>query len=334
MKLVTFVPRTGDAASRIGALVDDVTVVDLQRACELQHGGPRPHFQDMLALLDGGTAAMDESRALVERARMDLEAARVPLATVRLLAPVPRPRSIRDCMAFEQHVTQATRTVVSWAFPPLAWLDAAVERVVGRPLIGPPRVWYERPVYYKSNPFSVVGPEAEVRRPRGSRKLDYELEFGVYIGRAGRDITEGDARLHVAGFTVFNDFSARDIQMREMRGRLGPAKGKDFDTGNAMGPWLVTPDEVGDPYALSMVARVNGEERSRGSSATMHHRFERLIAYVSQDETLHPGEFLGSGTVGGGCGLETDRYLADGDVVELEVERLGVLRNRVAPSAA
>jgi 2-keto-4-pentenoate hydratase/2-oxohepta-3-ene-1,7-dioic acid hydratase in catechol pathway len=123
--------------------------------------------------------------------------------------------------------------------------------------------------------------------------------------------------------------SARDAQATEMEGQLGPAKGKDFDTGNVLGPWLVTADEIGDPYDLTMVARVNGEEWSRGHSGTMHHRFEDIIAFVSRSETLHPGEILGSGTVGGGCGLELGRFLDPGDVVELEVERIGVLRNRI-----
>ena len=167
--------------------------------------------------------------------------------------------------------------------------------------------------------FSVVGPGADVRIPRSSRKFDYELELGIFIGRKGRDIPRERAHEHIAGFTIFNDFSARDVQMREITGRLGPAKGKDFDTGNAMGPYLVTPDEVPDPYALTMTARVNGEERSRGTTAAMHYRWDEVIAYVSRDETLHPGEFIGSGTVGGGCGLEHERYLAAGDVVELEV---------------
>ena len=117
--------------------------------------------------------------------------------------------------------------------------------------------------------------------------------------------------------------------MKEMAGRLGPAKGKDFDTGNVLGPWIVTADELGDPYRLTMVARVNGEEWSRGSSGSMHHRFEDCVAFVSQNETLHAGEVLGSGTVGTGCGLELGRFLSPGDVVELEVERIGVLRNTV-----
>ena len=117
--------------------------------------------------------------------------------------------------------------------------------------------------------------------------------------------------------------------MMEMQGRLGPSKGKDFATGNAIGPWIVTRDEIPDPYSLSMVARVNGEAWSLGSSAGMLHSFEDIVAFVSRDETLHPGEFFGSGTTDGGCGVEQDRYLSDGDVVELEVERIGVLRNRV-----
>jgi len=165
--------------------------------------------------------------------------------------------------------------------------------------------------------------------PKYTNRLDYELEFGVFIGRIGRDISREQARRHIAGYTIFNDFSARDIQLREMQGRLGLAKGKDFDTGNAMGPYLVTADEVPDPYNLTMVARVNGEEWSGGSSSDMHFKFDDIINYVSQDETLHPGEFIGSGTVGNGSGLELDRWLKPGDVIELEVERLGVLRNRV-----
>ncbi len=133
----------------------------------------------------------------------------------------------------------------------------------------------------------------------------------------------------IFGYTIFNDFSARDAQEIEMTCPFGPAKGKDFDRGSAMGPWIVTRDEVPDPAALTMIARVNGEEWSRGNSRTMVHGVEAMIAHVSRDETLHPGEIFGSGTVGGGCGLELDRWLSPGDVVELEVEGIGVLRNRV-----
>jgi 2-keto-4-pentenoate hydratase/2-oxohepta-3-ene-1,7-dioic acid hydratase in catechol pathway len=164
--------------------------------------------------------------------------------------------------------------------------------------------------------------------------LDYELEFGVFIGKGGVNIPAEKARNNIFGYTIFNDVSARDAQSREMEGQLGPAKGKDFDTGNVMGPCLVTADEIPDPRALTMVARINGEEWTRASSATMHWTFEQIIEFVSRDETLYPGEFLGSGTVGGGCGLELDRWLAPGDLIELEVERIGTLRNRIVKPAA
>jgi 2-keto-4-pentenoate hydratase/2-oxohepta-3-ene-1,7-dioic acid hydratase in catechol pathway len=159
--------------------------------------------------------------------------------------------------------------------------------------------------------------------------MDYELEFGIITKGRGKDIPAARARDHIFGFTIFNDFSARDTQRVEMDGRLGPSKGKSFDGGNVMGPWIVTPDEIGDPYRLKMEARVNGEVRSRGVSEGMLFPFEELIAYISKDETLMPGEFIGSGTVGNGCGLELGWYLEHGDEIELEVEKIGILKNKV-----
>ena len=147
------------------------------------------------------------------------------------------------------------------------------------------------------------------------------------IGKTGRNIPAERAREYIAGFTVMNDFSARDIQRREMRVRLGPAKGKDWCT--AMGPVLVTADEIGDPYNLAMTARINGEEWSRGNTSSIHWRFEQMIEFLSRDQTIYPGDVLGSGTVGTGCGLELDRWVKPGDVMELEIEKIGILRNRV-----
>jgi 2-keto-4-pentenoate hydratase/2-oxohepta-3-ene-1,7-dioic acid hydratase in catechol pathway len=253
----------------------------------------------------------------------------LPLDGVTLLAPLPRPASIRDCMSFETHVINSTRAL---GLGPYAKVDRLAERFLGRRFSIAHRssaTFYKQPPYYKSNPRSVVGPEAEVRIPAYSERFDYELEWGIVIGSEGVDIAPERAREHIAGYTIFNDFSARDAQKREMGGRLGPAKGKDFDTGNAIGPWLVTPDELADPYNLTMVARVNGAEWSRGSTSTMHWRWEDLIAHISASETLYPGDFIGSGTVGNGCGLEHGSYLKPGDIVELEVEGIGVLRNRV-----
>ena len=333
MRLVTFVDREGSQA--IGALTEgDSTIVVLQAGARALDGEPSPHFDSMLAFLRGGAQARDRAQAVVEYAT----AQRPPGVTVArdavtLLAPVPRPESVRDCMAFEQHIINSIRAV---GLKKLAPLDLWIERTLGRRrslAYQSNKAWYERPIYYKSNRFSVVGTQADVRIPAYTQQFDYELEWGVFIGRQGVNIPKESARDYIGGYTIFNDFSARDIQMAEMNGRLGPAKGKDFDTGNALGPCLVTPDEIPDPYSLAMMARINGEEWSRGTSADMYWTFEEIIAYVSQSETLYPGEFIGSGTCSGaegrGCGLEMGRFLKAGDMVELEVERIGVLRNRV-----
>jgi 2-keto-4-pentenoate hydratase/2-oxohepta-3-ene-1,7-dioic acid hydratase in catechol pathway len=166
--------------------------------------------------------------------------------------------------------------------------------------------------------------------PSFTEKFDYELEIAFVIGKTGRNIQPGQARDYIAGFTVMNDFSARDMQRKEMKVRLGPAKGKDWCT--AIGPVLVTMDEIGDPYNLRMTARVNGELWSEGNTGSIFWKFEEMIEFVSRDETIHPGELIGSGTVGSGCGLELDRWMKPGDVVELEIEKIGVLRNQVVKS--
>lgn len=319
MKLVTY-RRSGDSVHRVGCLraatlgtredprASTDAIVDLSTS-----------FDSMLALIDGGAEALAHARASVAAAR-DV----VALSEVRLEAPL-MPRQMRDMMSFEQHyrqsLAQAVRMRVGFLAPVVTALGIA--RI--------PKVWYKQPTYYKCNRFSVVGPDADVRWPSGAQLMDYECELAVVIGKTGCDITRERAREHVFGYTIYNDMTARDLQLAEMEARLGPAKGKDFDTGNVLGPWLVTSDEI-DPYALTMIARVNGQERGRGFSGDMFHRWEDIIAHVSRSETLHAGEVIGSGTVGNGCGLEQGRFLAAGDVVELEVSGLGVLRNRLVRS--
>ena len=226
---------------------------------------------------------------------------------VRLLAPLPRPNTIRDFSTFEQHQARVTRAKGSAEVPP---------------------VWYQIPVYWKANPDNVVGPEADVCWPDYAEQLDYELEFGVVIGRAGRDIPQSQAAGYIAGYTIFNDISARDRQAQETVMTFGPAKGKDFDTSKVLGPCLVTPDEFG-AGSHRMAASINGEQWSEGWTGDMHWSFADLIAYVSESETLQPGDFLGSGACGTGCGLELGRWLQPGDVIELSVEGIGTLRNRV-----
>jgi fumarylacetoacetate (FAA) hydrolase len=223
------------------------------------------------------------------------------LDEVQLRPPVLHPPSVRDAYAFEEHVRNAAR-------------------VTGRP--GVPKEWYEIPVFYFSSPAAIYGPEDDIPYPEGSDELDYELEVAAVIGADGA----------IAGFTIMNDWSARDLQRREMRVGLGPAKGKDFAT--SLGPVLVTPDELGD-LRLEMIARVNGEERSRGNLGDMYHSWEAILARAAANTRLLPGDVIGSGTVGSGCILEhgDGRWLRPGDVVELEVEGIGVLRNRVGPTA-
>ncbi len=333
MKLVTFAQP--GMPPQIGALIDqERSIAVLQEGARAQSGLPNAYFSDMLAFLSGGRAARDDAHAVLEFIRSQRPPAALrDVHAVRLLSPVPRPESIRDCMAFEQHIINATRKVGLKKF---AWADEMLERLFGRKrslayLLN--KAWYERPIYYKSNRFSVVGPDAQVVMPAYTRQFDYELEWGVFICGQGRDLDMHQAHELIGGYTIFNDFSARDIQLREMGGRLGPAKGKDFDTGNAIGPCLVTPDELPDPYTLAMHAHVNGVQWSACATSNMSWSFEEIISYISRSETLYPGEFIGSGTCSGkegqGCGLEQGRFLEAGDVVELEVDGIGVLRNHV-----
>jgi 2-keto-4-pentenoate hydratase/2-oxohepta-3-ene-1,7-dioic acid hydratase in catechol pathway len=248
---------------------------------------------------------------------------------VKLLAPIQPPTQMRDCSCFELHLRQsfaAARRARALRTPdPEATLKAMNTRADDRVI----DTFNRQPIYYKCNRFAVVGTDDDVIWPEYSNLLDFELEFGCYIGQRAKDVPRDKARAHIFGYTIFNDISARDAQAIEMGGMLGPAKGKDFDTANVMGPCLVTADELEDPYNLTMIARVNGEEWGRGNTCDMRWQFEDVIAHISRSETLHPGEFLGSGTVGNGCGLEQLRYLKPNDVVELEVEGIGILRSRV-----
>jgi fumarylacetoacetate (FAA) hydrolase len=224
------------------------------------------------------------------------EHAEYPLADVRLKAPVLHPPSVRDFNVFEEHAKLA-------------------RDLRGRNL---PAEWYERPVFYFSNPAAIRGPDEEIPYPAGTEELDYELEVAAVIG-----LEEA-----IGGFTIMNDWSARDLQRSEMELGLGPVKGKDFAT--SLGPVVVTPDEFGD-LGLELVARVNGEERSRGNLGDMYHSWDAIVEQAGRNTRLLPGDVLGSGAVGGGSILDhgDGRWLRPGDVVELEVEGIGVLRNRV-----
>lgn len=327
MRLVTF--QSADGRSAAGALVDgDTRIVDLQAACIDRWSEPSPMLSSVLAMAETGEAALSLASEMIagaNRAGTNL----IGRDAVRLRAPIPQPPQMRDFLCFEKHLVQAFqqgRIVRSKQFPDPEQAMADMER---QGILSIPQTWYERPIFYHPNRLDVIGHDEDVLWPDYSTLMDFELEFGAYIGRPGRDISPDDAGRHIFGYTIFNDFSARDEQTKDMPGQLGPGKGKDFDGANVMGPCLVTADELPDPYNLTMVVRVNGEEWGRGHSSEMKWRFSDCIAHVSRSETLHSGEFLGSGTVGNGCGLEHMRFLASGDLVELEVEGIGILRNRV-----
>jgi 2-keto-4-pentenoate hydratase/2-oxohepta-3-ene-1,7-dioic acid hydratase in catechol pathway len=322
MRLITF--HDGHEA-RIGAWTDgDRQIVDLARAAAAK-GLSTGVFASMQELIESGAQGLGLARTLVED--RPAQAMR-PTTSVRLLSPVPRPIQMRDALAFELHLRQAKRASARLRLRNHPQAEDQFNMLESAGTLEPPPVWFRQPLYYKCNRLTVIGDGEPVQWPHYSQVLDYELELGIFIGKTGRDIPAAQAREHIFGYTIYNDVSARDTQADEMAGMLGPAKGKDFDTGNIIGPCIVTADEVSEPYALEMVARVNGVEWSRGNSATMYHRFEDIIAHVSASETLHAGEFIGSGTVGNGCGFELGRYPAAGDLVELEIQGIGRLSNR------
>jgi len=299
MRWVTYRAQGGEA--RVG-LIRDTEILGLETGVTL------------IGLLgdDGERLALAGERALSDPA----EVVRLDAAT--LLAPIPRPPSVRDFYAFEQHVRTARQR---------------------RGLEMEPD-WYELPVFYFTNPAAVAGPRDDVAIPPGSSQLDFELEVAAIVGRGGRDLHPEEAERHIAGFCVMNDWSARDLQRREMKLSLGPAKGKDFAT--TLGPALTTPNEL-EPfrkdhaYDLAMTATVNGKEYSRGSLADIYWSFGEMLAYASRGTEIAPGDVIGSGTCGTGCILELSLvhgeeeypWLRPGDEVRLEVDQLGPLSNRV-----
>jgi 2-keto-4-pentenoate hydratase/2-oxohepta-3-ene-1,7-dioic acid hydratase in catechol pathway len=323
MRLVTFLAA---GVERVGALVsDNRQIVDFADA---RDGAADPAFNSMQDFIAEGEDALYRARNIIADARRTGRGV-VDTASVRLLAPLPVPAQMRDFLSFEKHLVQAFTRLRQMRAAAAPDPQKALRELEAEGTYSVPKIWYERPSFYKPSRFAVCGPDQDVIWPAYSKTIDYELEFACVIGTAGRDIPKEAARTHIFGYTIFNDLSARDEQSQEMLSNLGPGKGKDFDNSNPIGPCIVTADEISDPYALEMIVRVNGEERGRGNSRDMHWKYEDCIAFVSRDETVHPGELFCSGTVGNGSGLETGRFLEPGDVVELEVEKIGVLRNRI-----
>jgi len=331
MKLVTFSYKTiAGEHQRIGALLNGL-IVDLNlgyTSLLFESGNTGRPYEvsrgliplDMLEFLKGGKLSKNAADEVVTFASERItknqtlkgpegEKVIFTMDEVNLKAPVPRPNSIRDTMSFEGHMRN-------------------FEKITGKPA---PPVWFKRPAYYKGNPCTVIGPDEPVIWPSNTEKLDYELEFGIYIGKEGKNIPANKAQEYIAGYTVFNDISARDVLKDDVSTFLGPGKGKDIDTGNITGPCLVTADEL-DISDLHMEARINGEIWSTGRTSDMYWKFPQIIEWISQSETIYPGDFIGSGTPVNGCGDELDRWIQPGDIVEIEVEGIGVLRNKIIKS--
>ncbi|MDT8322645.1 MAG: fumarylacetoacetate hydrolase family protein [Bacteroidota bacterium] len=327
MKLVTF---EQNGRRLLGALVEEM-IMDLQAAHTMQRytqkEGDDLLPNEMNALLRGGEAALETARKVEAwfrgagmPAEVEGETVAYPVSEVQLVAPVPHPTSVRDGYAFRQHVETARR-------------NRGVEMIPE---------FDEIPIFYFTNHNAITGPgEVEVMEMHLDR-MDFELECAIVVGKEGRNISAAEADAHIAGYMVMNDWSARGLQMHEMKLNLGPAKGKDFAT--SIGPWLVTKDELadrripgahGETYDLVMTASVNGEEVSRGNLKDMSWTFAQILERASYGVTLYPGDVIGSGTVGTGCFLELNGskiydpawWLKDGDSVICSIERLGSLEN-------
>ena len=286
--------------ARLAVAVGERPPVDLVAAWMKQSSSRPPWLYSTRALIEAGPEILSSVKGAVTAAAADS----LSLST-GWLCPFDEIASLRDFLGFEDHVVRGA-----------ARRHGEV-----------PPYWYEAPVYYKGNHRALLGPEETCERPSYTDSLDFELELALVIGRGGRDIVAAEAVEHIFGFTIFNDFSARDIQAREMSTWLGPAKGKDF--ANGFGPCIVTADEVGPEPDLAMTCRVNGEKWGRARSSDMHWKWTDMIAHVSRDEDVWAADVLGSGTPGGCCGLDLGRTLQPGDVVELEIEKIGVLRNPI-----
>jgi 2-keto-4-pentenoate hydratase/2-oxohepta-3-ene-1,7-dioic acid hydratase in catechol pathway len=329
MRYYTFeVDTPTGPATRIGAELDGA-IADLTAVAALalhEQGEPDwPEYAaflvppDMVGYLERGEKSTRLVAAALELARgagaagetIGPDGARLTYGfdEVRLRAPVLRPNIVWDSMVFHEHVK------------------------MGRDVI--PDVFFEWPPYFTQSGAIVAGPHDPIVTPKFTEQLDFELEFGLYIGRKGINITQDEAEGYIAGFTIYNDVSARDVQFREMEMMLGPAKGKNFEGSNIMGPCMVTLDEI-DYDDLRMIARINGDVIVDDNSSAMYHKFPRIIEWISQEEWLYPGDFIASGTSDHGtCQMsKLKRWLQVGDVLEIEIPGIGVIRNEVVAAPA
>ncbi|MBI1857977.1 MAG: fumarylacetoacetate hydrolase family protein [Candidatus Melainabacteria bacterium] len=294
MRFVTFTTDVRQDSS-IGVVLDN-RIMNLNKASD----GAIPN--DMLSFISGGEKMLELAHTVVKNPKHD---SLLSLDEVKLLTPLLNPPSLKDFFAFEDHAK--------------AGAERRNEKL--------PSEWYEVPAYYTGNHREILGPEDEIPWPLYTKKLDFECEIACVVGKHGKNLSIEEASNYIFGYMIFNDVSARDVQKKEMALRMGPTKGKDF--ANVFGPYLVTKDEVDPKKDFALTVKVNNEIWSSGHFKDQYWGFPLMISHVSQEENIYPGDILGSGTFYKGCGLDLNKWIQPGDLIELEVPKLGVLRNRV-----
>ncbi len=327
MKFVTYTEKKS-TSNRLGFILDDY-VVDVSRAAVfINKARLNAEFLEIPTSLKECLENWEPHLIKLQKLKAELtnepvaklmannQQVALPKTDVNFLPPVPNPTTFRDFYAFEQHVRAARK---------LRGLEMHPD-------------WFRLPIFYFSNPNALYGHGADIPYPAYTEELDFELEFAVIIANGGRDIKASEADRLIAGYTICNDWSARDLQREEMVLNLGPAKGKDFAT--SFGPYMVTPDELADAWdnggklQLRMTCHVNDQLLSDGNTNDLYHSFPTMIERASMNANLQGGDYLGSGTVGTGCILElrpenTGGWIKKGDVVRMEIDHLGVLENKI-----
>jgi len=334
MRLVSYeIPTALGTFQRIGALAHGTTV-DLTGAYAAylaEAGDSNAALRtaeavvppDMVKFLEGAAVSRQAAETAIAYTGERLRKGGKPLgangqrlnfdeAELRWLAPVPKPHMVRDGILLLDHYKVGMERLF---------------KITGKDQM--PEAAKTMPIFWKPSRGAVAGHKEPIRWPKYSQKMDYEFELGVYIGKRGADITAENATGHIAGYTIFNDLGLRDIQPAELTLRMGPAKAKDFATSKIMGPCLVTPDEVGDVENLGLKIRVNGETWFEGKLGNWAFTFEQVIAYVSRDECLEVGDFFGSGPPAYSAGFEINKWIKPGDLLECEIDKLGVLANTI-----
>jgi 2-keto-4-pentenoate hydratase/2-oxohepta-3-ene-1,7-dioic acid hydratase in catechol pathway len=323
MKLLNFTHPDFGPEELMGVVYNDEYALPIRSIFIEVTGKDEPFLNDTLSFVKDQENAQKQIEAVLESISDDkLQSKVIALSEVTFL-PSIRPIAIRDTIGFKDHIANCVNNYVKNKSKLLHLFNQLSLKLRGRPITGVPKEILVTPFFYFANINSVAGSGCTVEIPDDETSMDFELELGAVIGKKGKNISQLDAHDYIAGYTIFNDLSARDTQLSYMKGNIGPGKGKSFDNGNVLGPFYVTADEIADLYNLGMRAWINGKQHTDNSMATMSLRFDAIINKLSQKETLYPGEIIGSGTVPWGSTMEHGSPLESGDLVELEIDHLG-----------